>query len=286
MLIDTGEGKDEYIPLLQEAILDPAREHNPAEPRISDIILTHRHHDHVNGLPSVLALLRQLYDTQQPAPPTPFRPPRIHKILLARVDAHLATMLSGLTPGSYEPAPGGAPVHDLVDGDTMPVTGAGAGAALRVVHTPGHTPDSLCLHYPPDRALFTADTVLGHGTAVFEDLGAYMRSLRRMVALCAEPDGAYEVAYPGHGPVAKDGLEKVQTYLRHRVEREEQIVRVLEQPALQCDGWSVEAIVATIYARYPKELWGPAGHNVTLHLNKLEGDGRVKKLGDSWVLVN
>ena len=158
------------------------------------------------------------------------------------------------------------------------------GGELRVLHTPGHTPDSLCLYYPADRALLTADTVLGHGTAVFEDLGSYMRSLQRMVDFSS--GGTYETVYPGHGRVVPDGHAKVETYLKHRVEREEQIVRVLEHPPLAGEGWTVEAIVGTVYAQYPKELWGPAGHSVELHLRKLEGDGRVEQVADGWVLVN
>ena len=102
----------------------------------------------------------------------------------------------------------------------------------------------------------------------------------------------YEVVYPGHGPVVKDGLGKVATYLKHRVEREEQIVAVLRKPiptdiqGFSENGWTTEAIVATIYARYPKELWAPAAHSVELHLNKLVAEGRAEKTGSAWVLLN
>ena len=204
-------------------------------------------------------------------------------------NAPLTTLLGTLAPGSHEPAPDGTPVHDLADGDTLPITAEGVEVVLRVVHTPGHTPDSLCLHYPPDRALFTADTVLGHGSAVFEDLGAYMASLRKMIDYCRAEGGAptYDTVYPGHGPVVSDGLAKIEMYLKHRVEREEQIVQVLERPAVQEEGkgLAVEDIVATIYAKYPKELWGPAAHSVGLHLKKLQDDGRVENVGGNWVLL-
>ncbi|KAH9918402.1 Metallo-hydrolase/oxidoreductase [Epithele typhae] len=250
ILVDTGEGKDTYAPLLQEALLDPAREHDTSVPRISDIVLTHRHHDHTNGLPSIPL-------------PTP--------------NTGLSTLLSSFTPDSFAPSPSGAPLHDLADGDTLPVTSSSpTPATLRVLHTPGHTPDSLCLFYAPDRALFTADTVLGQGSSVFEDLGPYMRSLAAMT---------YTRLYPGHGPVVEDGLVKVETYLKHRVEREEQIVRVLQAEGEREEGRSVEEIVATIYARYPKDLWGPAAHSVGLHLTKLLEDGRVEKVGEKWVVI-
>ena len=93
ILVDTGEGRDEYVPSLQEALTDSSRERATSEPYISDIILTHRHHDHTEGLPSVLALLRKLWDTQQPPPATAYRPPRIHKIPLPTPDPRLNALI-------------------------------------------------------------------------------------------------------------------------------------------------------------------------------------------------
>ncbi|KAI1783409.1 Metallo-hydrolase/oxidoreductase [Ganoderma leucocontextum] len=302
ILVDTGEGREEYIPHLQQALTDPTREHNPLEPHISDVILTHRHHDHTEGLPSVLALLRKLWGTQQPAPTTPYRPPRIHKIPLPSPNPQFVALIDRLEPGSFTPTASGNPVHHLSDSDTLPVTLTSLDdlsdperSALHVIHTPGHTDDSLCLYYPLDRALFTADTVLGHGTSVFEDLGKYMASLRKMIDFAspspAGSDGSgeprYQTVYPGHGPVVPEGLAKVTTYLKHRVEREEQVLRVLQQELDGFDaGWTTERIVAVIYAKYPKVLWGTAAHNVELHLRKLVADGTVEQNGSAWELTD
>ncbi|KAI0324696.1 Metallo-hydrolase/oxidoreductase [Cubamyces sp. BRFM 1775] len=290
VLIDTGEGKEEFIPYLKQALLESPN-HDAKQAYISDIILTHRHHDHTCGLPSVLRLIRKLWDGEHVSSTPAYRPPRIHKIPLASPDARLQSVIDSLEPGTYTPSSSGAPIHDLYDGDTIPVvTGPDETASsLRVLHTPGHTPDSLCIHYPVDRALFTADTVLGHGTSVFEDLGAYMASLRKMIDFAKEGGGAqtYNTVYPGHGPVAAEGLAKIKMYLRHREEREAQIINVLRQPPPSDapDGWTTEALVANIYAKYPRELWGPAAHSTELHLNKLVGEGRVDKTGDAWVLL-
>jgi len=75
--------------------------------------------------------------------------------------------------------------HPLEDGDVLPVLGG-----LRVVHTPGHTPGSICLYAPRDRILFTGDALqVQRGRVVFasrlysDDYGAAKSSVRKMAAL-------------------------------------------------------------------------------------------------------
>ena len=70
-----------------------------------------------------------------------------------------------------------------------------AGTEVRVVATPGHSADSVCLLLAADGALLTGDTVLGRGTTVIAgdgNLGDYLGSLDRLRALAdaAELSGA------------------------------------------------------------------------------------------------
>ena len=52
---------------------------------------------------------------------------------------------------------------------------------------------------------------------VFEELGSYMASLEKLLALC--PDRLY----PGHGPVVEDGQAVISQYVAHRKAREKQV---------------------------------------------------------------
>lgn len=157
------------------------------------------------------------------------------------------------------------------------------GATLRALHTPGHAEDHLCFLLEEEQALFTGDNVLGVGTTVIPaeggDLLDYMRSLQRM--LDEEPS----VLYPAHGPRIDDGCAKLREYIAHREQREREIVACLE------DGIEgIPAVVARVYAAYPKQLHGPARMSVCSHLLKLEREGRVRRTGDvpveaRWVLA-
>jgi glyoxylase-like metal-dependent hydrolase (beta-lactamase superfamily II) len=162
---------------------------------------------------------------------------------------------------------------------------------LEVLHTPGHTSDSIAAYIPSDDALYTADTVLGQGTAVFEDLGALITSLRKMHDFAQGKGGAETKLYPGHGPVVQDGRKLINTYIQHRLDREEEIVRILGSDEAGKSGpITIWTIVSQIYAAYPQNLWLPAAHSVDLHLKKLEKEGRVKHVGGEgkdaqWVLI-
>lgn len=120
---------------------------------------------------------------------------------------------------------------------------------MRCLYTPGHTDDSVCFAVLEDCALLSGDSVLGCGTSVFDDLHAYLQSLRamRLLMLCQPSNAATTVQhvckggdnkvavsapillhtlYPGHGPVVRNSaLQHIDAYIENRQSREKQLVR-------------------------------------------------------------
>lgn len=78
---------------------------------------------------------------------------------------------------------------------------------FRVLHTPGHTPGSVCLYEPGGKMLFTGDTLFAgtYGRTDFRGGSQkdMLASLRRLAKLPADV-----VVYPGHGDATTVGQEK------------------------------------------------------------------------------
>ena len=141
---------------------------------------------------------------------------------------------------------------------------------LRALHTPGHRFDHLCFLLEDAHILFAGDMVAGAGTVVIApsegDLTAYLDSLRRLLAL------DLRALLPGHGPMVEAPREWLEGYLRHRHEREAQVLAALKDGAS-----SVDALVARIYSDLDPALCGAAALSVLAHLLKLEREGRARR---------
>jgi len=151
----------------------------------------------------------------------------------------------------------------LADGDVV----TAGGCELRVVATPGHSADSVCLLLPADGALFTGDTVLGRGTTVIAgdgNLGDYLRTLGQLRDLAE----AREVGLllPGHGPMLADPLGTLDYYLSHRAERLDQV-----RAALAAGATTPAEIVAMIYTDVDPSVWPAAEWSVRAQLDYLNG---------------
>jgi glyoxylase-like metal-dependent hydrolase (beta-lactamase superfamily II) len=191
--------------------------------------------------------------------------------------------LLALSPGAkvykHQPQEGQL---DICNGQRFSVEGA----TLTAHHTPGHTVDHMVFVFSEEDAMFTADNVLGQGTAVFEDLATYLASLERMHGLFKGK------AYPGHGPVLPEGPAKVREYIHHRQQREAQVIETLKgvNAAAETGGspneWTAMDLVKVIYADVPEYLHIPACGGVLQILSKLQGEGKVTQTqdGERWVL--
>ena len=78
---------------------------------------------------------------------------------------------------------------------------------IRVLHTPGHSPGSICLALDEDNALLTGDLIFAGGVGRTDLPGGsfplLQASLRRIITEFAED----AVLYPGHGPQSTLGRE-------------------------------------------------------------------------------
>ena len=160
----------------------------------------------------------------------------------------------------------------LADGDAIE-TGEGT---LQVVHTPGHAPDHLCLWHAESRTLFAGD-MLQQGTTVVipashgGSVSEYLGSLDRLLRL--EPARAL----PAHGPVIEDPRTLIHYYIKHRAEREQQVLS-----ALDTGDTTVNDILARIYPGLQPALADFARESVLAHLIKLELEHRVSHDGERW----
>ncbi|CAN0165790.1 unnamed protein product, partial [Ectocarpus fasciculatus] len=100
------------------------------------------------------------------------------------------------------------------------------GATLEAVSTPGHTEDHVAFVLHEEKSLIAGDMILGCGTAVFDDFASYMASLKRVREMSPTFEG-FTRLYCGHGPVVEAAEEKIEHYIKHRQEREAQIMSVL-----------------------------------------------------------
>jgi hydroxyacylglutathione hydrolase len=70
---------------------------------------------------------------------------------------------------------------------------------IKVLHTPGHTPGSLCFHIREAKALFTGDTLFKGEFGKIRgphSMGLMLRSLKRLNSVIPPKT----TVYPGHGP--------------------------------------------------------------------------------------
>ncbi len=142
---------------------------------------------------------------------------------------------------------------------------------LRALYTPGHRFDHLSFFLEKQHILFAGDLVASTSTVVIPtppegDLLDYMNSLKRLQSLHIT-----EIV-PAHGLVITNPQEKLSEFISHRMERERQLLSLLESHP---QGIDIPTLVQHIYANIDTGLHRLATQSVEAHLLKLEREGRV-----------
>ncbi len=154
---------------------------------IRHLLLTHAHIDHIFSCAFFSAHFGQSFQMHHADVP-----------LVERAKDQAA--LFGLT---IEAPP--VPTQFLEEGDTV----AFGTATWQVLHTPGHSPGSICF-YDADNGLIVSGDVLFQGSIGRTDL--WRGSLPELLGSIYQkllPLGDATVVYPGHGPATTIGRERI-----------------------------------------------------------------------------
>ncbi|HEX4020846.1 MAG TPA: MBL fold metallo-hydrolase [Acidobacteriaceae bacterium] len=174
-VIDPGDDIADIVCLLEKHQLT-----------VEQIIVTHAHIDHVGGAVRLKKLTgAPIYMNQHDLP------------LLKMMDTQ-AGWLGIATPEVQSP--------DVSADDGLQLIAAGQTA--HVLHTPGHTQGSICLHLPEQHLLLAGDTLfagsIGRTDLPGGDLRSILQSLHNRVMLL--PDETRVI--PGHGSATTIGHER------------------------------------------------------------------------------
>jgi glyoxylase-like metal-dependent hydrolase (beta-lactamase superfamily II) len=216
---------------------------------VREIVLTHMHPDHVGGVNA----LRQHLRGQ------------------TRVAAHRLTA---------EPIAESIRVDRFIEDDEAISLNGSPQLSLRALHTPGHARGHLCFYEERTGTLVSGDNVVGLGSVLIDppegNMRAYLQSLGRMHTL---PN--LSVIFGGHGPAIANPYAKIDEYIAHRLDREQEILQAVRDGA-----GTTKDIVAIVYTNVSPKAHAMAERAVLAHLEKLIEDGLVRETPDGLFAGN
>lgn len=209
------------------------------------IVCTHSHADHSPGAAPLQALCKET------------RPP-----ILGLASRPTARATARFTPE-----------RELADGERLALSGTSPeGTAithtLRVIHTPGHAANHLCLLLEEDGLLFSGDHILNGSTTVVDppdgDMTAYLESLDKLDAACEA--GGVEFILPAHGYVIGFARTAIAMLKAHRLKREARIAAAMQKLP---DG-TPEQWLPIAYDDVPERMWPVAARSLAAHVARIQ----------------
>ncbi len=245
----TGPGTNTYWvgdPHNGYIVIDPG----PADPdhldriwratsgQIRFIVCTHSHPDHSPGAQPLQALCK---DSPLGLPP-----------ILGLPSAPTANAQSQFTPD-----------RALAHGEILKV----GDHSLKVLHTPGHAANHLCLALLEDGLLFSGDHILNGSTTVVNppdgDMNDYLDSLDLLTSECRAH--SLEFILPAHGYVLGFAEQAIAQLKAHRLKREAKVIAAMRAlPNGTLEDW-----VAHAYDDVPQRLWPVAARSLQAHVDRI-----------------
>ena len=224
-----------------------ARLYSAAGGDIRMIVCTHSHPDHSPGAQPLQALCMRAGRAKPP--------------ILGLPSASTARAASAFTPD-----------RALQNGEQLVLVNAAAEGqmthTLRVMHTPGHAANHLCLVLLEDGLLFSGDHILNGSTTVVDppdgNMTAYLDALDALSTACDTHD--IEFILPAHGYVLAQASTAIAQLKAHRLKREAKIMAVMQaHPTGTLDDWVQHA-----YDDVDARIWPVAKRSLLAHVERIE----------------
>jgi glyoxylase-like metal-dependent hydrolase (beta-lactamase superfamily II)/8-oxo-dGTP pyrophosphatase MutT (NUDIX family) len=160
-----------------------------------------------------------------------------------------------------------APVFIGLEADLIPENDRNK-HTLKVLYTPGHAANHLCLVLLEDGLLFSGDHILNGSTTVINppdgNMNAYLDSLDLLSNACDEHQ--IDFILPAHGYVIGQAKTAIAQLKAHRLKREAKIMMVMQAlPDGTLDDW-----VPLAYDDVDERIWPVAKRSLLAHVERIQ----------------